>query len=195
MQLRSVNVGPKPNVWSAATGDLIEGDVVEHFLGGGERPISRTSAEEAESEADRLTLEWMYGLAQGGYSLHRVTEANWPELVGQAGYVFEGAEDGMSDHNSAVETYMSFVGYGYPVISEFPATIEGTDEDDPGVWELEKVYNASDEIECPWCGTGTGNEDSREDCDMCDGDGLLHEPYHRIALYKWVASPEDDEDE
>ena len=84
MQLRSVNVGPKPKVWSDATGDLIEGDVVEHYLGS-DRPISRTSAEEAESEDNRLTMQWMLGLAQGGYSLHRVTESAWPELVGEAG--------------------------------------------------------------------------------------------------------------
>lgn len=179
MHLRSVNVGPKENVWSDATGALIQGDVFEHFLGH-ERPISRTGAEEADSEGIRLSLEWMLGLAQGGYSLHQVTQQNWPELVGEASFFFEGAEDGMSDHHH--EEYMSFVGYSYPVTTEFPPKITGNDE----VWELEKVYNMTDEIECPWCGTGTGNEDSRDDCKMCEGDGLLYEPYHTVALYRQV---------
>lgn len=34
-------------------------------------------------------------------------------------------------------------------------------------------YVAS-ERECPWCGTGTGNEDARESCDLCEGEGLLY---------------------
>lgn len=181
IQLRSVNVGPKANVWSDATGDLIQGDVIEHFLGH-DKPITRTSKEEMDSEADRITMAWMLGLAQGGYSLHRVTEQNWPELSGKALYVFEGAEDGMSDQPHG--DYMSFVGMSYPVTTEFPSQISGDDE----VWELEKVYNMVPEIECPWCGTGTGNEDSRDECEMCEGDGLLYEPYHTVALYRRVES-------
>lgn len=36
------------------------------------------------------------------------------------------------------------------------------------------------ERDCPWCGPGTGNEDERKDCDLCEGEGLL---YHEIGCY------------
>jgi len=184
MHLRSKNVGPREGVWSDATGDLITGDVVEHSIDGAEQPMSRTSDGEAEGEAERLSLAWLFGLEQGGYSLHRLTKEAWPTLVGKAGFHFEGAEDGMSDCRG--EDYMSIVGYGL-TSTELPKRIEPVDEDDDFVWVLEKTYNASPECECPWCGTGTGNEASREDCGLCEGSGLLYHPYHTVYLYKQVS--------
>ena len=193
MHLRSTNVGPvKGNVWSDASGEKITGDVLEHYLGG-ERPISRTSVEEAVSEADRLKLSWMLGLESGGYPLHRLDDTEWPELGGHAGYVFDEPEDGMIDHQGG--TYMSFVGFAYPTTSEFPPQLNREDnENDPGVWVLEKVYGMGDEKDCPWCGSGTGNENARKGCLLCEGNGVLYEPYHVVALYQWVETPEEDDD-
>lgn len=38
-----------------------------------------------------------------------------------------------------------------------------------------KVYSyIASERSCPWCGDGTGEEDGREECDLCEGDGLLY---------------------
>ncbi len=44
----------------------------------------------------------------------------------------------------------------------------------PEGWRLVYQY-AAGEKECPWCGDGTGNEDTRADCKLCEGDGLLYQ--------------------
>lgn len=38
------------------------------------------------------------------------------------------------------------------------------------------VYSyVASERGCPWCGPGTGNEDSRPDCDLCEADGYIYQ--------------------
>ena len=191
MHLRKVKTEPRLDTWSDASGKRIAGYVVEHYLGG-TQPISRTTFEEADAESHRLTLSWMIGLEQGGYSLHLLDNTEWPELAGHAGYVFEEPEDGMCDHPG--ETYMNFVGSCHPTTSAFPTEIERAEGEDPGTWVLEKIYGMGDERECPWCGPGTDNESARPDCLLCEGEGLLSEPYHVIALYRWVETPGENED-
>ena len=44
----------------------------------------------------------------------------------------------------------------------------------PEGWERLASFSSSGETDCPWCGDGTGNEDGREDCPLCEGDGLLY---------------------
>lgn len=36
---------------------------------------------------------------------------------------------------------------------------------------------------CPWCGPGTGNEDGREDCDLCEGFGYVCDEYGCSHVY------------
>lgn len=47
----------------------------------------------------------------------------------------------------------------------------GFPEPPPG-WERIASLRSSGETECGWCGDGCGNEDQRESCDLCEGDGL-----------------------
>jgi hypothetical protein len=39
-----------------------------------------------------------------------------------------------------------------------------------------KVFSyIESERPCPWCGDGIGEEEGREDCDLCEGEGLLYQ--------------------
>jgi hypothetical protein len=44
----------------------------------------------------------------------------------------------------------------------------------PDGWERLATFDTSGETSCPWCGEGTGNEDGRENCPLCEGDGLIY---------------------
>jgi hypothetical protein len=41
-------------------------------------------------------------------------------------------------------------------------------------WDRVASFTSSGEAACPWCGDGTGNEEGREDCHLCEGDGLVY---------------------
>ena len=52
-----------------------------------------------------------------------------------------------------------------------------------------KVYSyVTGERGCPWCGPGTGEEDSREDCDLCEGEGLLYQGEIVCHVYELTGS-------
>lgn len=44
----------------------------------------------------------------------------------------------------------------------------------PEGWERVRAFRSSGETSCPWCGDGTGNEDCRSACELCEGDGLVY---------------------
>jgi len=44
----------------------------------------------------------------------------------------------------------------------------------PEGWARIASFTSSGEAECWWCGDGTGNEDQRDECDLCEGDGLVY---------------------
>lgn len=44
----------------------------------------------------------------------------------------------------------------------------------PSGWERINTFSTSGETSCPWCGDGTGNEEGREDCLLCEGDGYVY---------------------
>lgn len=44
----------------------------------------------------------------------------------------------------------------------------------PEGWRLVRVYNTAPERDCAWCGAGTGNEEARAECKLCEGDGHLY---------------------
>ena len=46
--------------------------------------------------------------------------------------------------------------------------------DAPEGWERIASFTSSGEAECWWCGPGTGNEDERDECKLCEGDGLIY---------------------
>lgn len=46
--------------------------------------------------------------------------------------------------------------------------------DTPPGWERLARYNNSGERDCWWCGPGTGNEDERDGCLLCEGDGYVY---------------------
>ncbi len=46
--------------------------------------------------------------------------------------------------------------------------------DPPEGWERLASFSTSGERGCWWCGDGTGNEDSRIECKLCEGDGLIY---------------------
>lgn len=49
----------------------------------------------------------------------------------------------------------------------------GGRSDAPNGWTEVYRYEAG-ERECPWCGPGTGNEHTRPECKLCEGNGMLY---------------------
>lgn len=61
---------------------------------------------------------------------------------------------------------------------------------DDELWILEGTYASSGEVECPWCGSGTGNEHERATCELCEGDGLIYLGPCGEAVY-WRFEPDN----
>lgn len=65
----------------------------------------------------------------------------------------------------------------------------------PEGWSRVATYRSSGECPCPWCGEGTGNEEGRDDCTLCEGDGYLYlgDGWCEVVLAKEpvLARPED----
>lgn len=68
--------------------------------------------------------------------------------------------DGRGLEDREVRTAIIDVLYGFP--------------EPPDGWERIASFTSSGERECWWCGDGTGNEDERDDCQLCEGDGLVY---------------------
>ena len=190
MRLEARSFKPGQTVWCDATGFATNEPLWAWHLPGSEHPLSKTSTEfDEDAEVERLTIWITLGLEGSGDDLYRVSDGHWWSLKGIASYVFEGHEDGMLDNSNAAFLHQSFVAYGP---REWPKQVWG-DEDD--LYELLTVYQLSPEVSCPWCGDGTGNEDTRSECKLCEGDGYLAiGEYWQVAVYGYVEPDEWDEE-
>lgn len=185
MKITSQPVDPGNTMWCDYSGFPVEGIAKGWFIGDSEHPISRTSPDvDEEQEEERLTIWMTLRLDSSGDDLYKVSDEHWSEMVGTAAYVYDGYEEGMLEHSDAFHHH-SFIAYG---TREWPKTIKDSDGD---LFELLTVYQLSPEISCPWCGDGTGNEDSRSECKLCEGDSYIAiGEYWQVAVYGYV-----DEDE
>ncbi len=54
----------------------------------------------------------------------------------------------------------------------------------PEGWERLGSYGSSGESECWRCGDGTGNEEQRKSCLLCEGDGLIYlgSGWHKVVM-------------
>jgi len=186
MNLTSKPLPLNSPTWCDHTSMFIQRDMLGWFIPGMEQPLTRTCGYvDADQETERITIWMTLGLDGSGDDLYKVHDGHWVAMAGTAAYVFEGHQDGMVDDPS-IEIYQSFVAYG---TREWPEEVCG-DEDD--LYKLVTTYQLSPESSCPWCGEGTGNEDTRAECALCDGDSYLAiGEYWQVAVYENV--PPDEE--
>lgn len=117
-----------------------------------------------DGDLERERIACVFGL--GGGELHQADD-RWPdEWDGVIEHWYEGVPDYVSldelslDLDDEVRTAILDVMFGLP-------------EPPPG-WRFVASYSSSGEAACWWCGDGTGNEEARDGCTLCDGDGYLY---------------------
>jgi hypothetical protein len=115
-------------------------------------------------DLDRERVACVFGL--GGGELHQAHPDFPDEWDGLIAYWYEGQPhyaalpDLGLDHDDEVRTAILDCLFGHP-------------ESPPG-WRRVASFRSSGERECWWCGDGTGNEEHREHCRLCEGDGLIY---------------------
>lgn len=64
----------------------------------------------------------------------------------------------------------------------------------PDGWENVHQYGAG-EKSCPWCGDGTGEEERRSECTLCQGNGTLYWGDEcQVVVFKKLEEEESEED-
>ncbi len=56
--------------------------------------------------------------------------------------------------------------------------------DAPKGWEILAEFSSSGEAECDACGDGTGNEDERDACPLCEGAGYIYIGHAAEVVYR-----------
>jgi hypothetical protein len=124
--------------------------------------------ERKDINLDRERIACVFGL--GGGELHEPHPDfpdEWDDVIA---YWYEGVPEYVAladldlDHDDEVRTAILDVLFRYP--------------EPPEGWERVASFSNSGERECWWCsegaGDGTGNEDQRDECDLCEGDGVVY---------------------
>lgn len=130
-------------------------------LGGGELHEAHA---EFPDEWDGVIAYWYDGPPEYATELK---DANIVECSTCAGIGYDAdrdadcrACDGLGHHDREVRTAILDCLYGEPEPREG--------------WERIASFTSSGEAECWWCGDGSGNEDERPNCPLCEGDGLIY---------------------
>lgn len=123
-----------------------------------------------EIDIERERIQCVFGL--GGGELHE-PHADFPdEWDGPEGiaYWYEGVPDYVSlgelalDFDDEARTAITDCLFGFP--------------EPPEGWKRVASFSSSGEAACWWCagdaGGGTGNEDERDGCQLCEGDGAIY---------------------
>ena len=119
-------------------------------------------------DLEREQIQCVFGL--GGGELH-VADERFPDEAGWD------SPDGIAYWHEGVPEYVSLDELGLTFDDEVRTAIlcgvYGL-PDPPEGWEFVRAFTTSGECECWWCGSGTGNEDQREECKLCEGDGYVY---------------------
>jgi len=172
-------------VWCDASNSPIDGVVLGWFLPGNPHPLSRTGDDQdATQEEERLIMQAALGRFEEEIALYRIHDGNWASMMGVATYVFDGFQEGVITDTG--DYYQSFVAYGS---REWPEEIWGDTDD---AWHLVTSYMMNPNPDCPWCGDGTGNENIRITCPLCEGQGYLAVgEYWQVAIYSHASGEEE----
>ena len=119
-------------------------------------------------DIEREQVACVFGL--GGGELHVADDRFPDEWDGLLAYWYDGVPEYVSasepgiDPDDDVRTAIHCCMFGYP--------------DAPEGWVQVASFTSSGERECWWCaegaGDGTGSEEARGDCQLCEGDGVVY---------------------
>ena len=114
-----------------------------------------------EIDIERERIQCVFGL--GGGELHEA-HADFPdEWDGVIAWWYEGVPDyatELGDLDDGARTAIIDCMFGFP--------------ESPEGWKRVASFSSSGERDCWWCGDGTGNEDERDVCQLCEGDGVVY---------------------
>ena len=115
-------------------------------------------------DIERERIQCAFGL--GGGELHEA-HADFPdEWDGVLAYWYEGVPDYATELRDLDEARTALI----DCMFGFPSPPEG--------WKQVASFSSSGEAECWWCaggaGDATGNEDERDRCKLCEGDGVVY---------------------
>lgn len=142
-------------------------------------------------DLERERIACVFGL--GGGELHEA-HAEFPdEWDGVIAYWYDGPPEYATELKEAnIVECSTCGGIGYDAERDADCRIcDGVGHDDrevrtaileclygepepPDGWERIASYSSSGEASCWWCGDGSGNEDERATCKLCEGDGLVY---------------------
>jgi len=111
-----------------------------------------------EEELEQERLKCVFCL--GGGELHEPSEKFPDEFDGLGLGWYEGRPDGFDATAPDWECRTVIYYMNHP--------------EKPDGWKYLGHWMSSGEMECWWCGDGTGNEYTRETCKLCEGDGLIY---------------------
>lgn len=125
-----------------------------------------------EIDLDRERIECVFGL--GGGELHEPH----PDFRDSEGW---DGPDGIAYWYEGIPEYTSLVDLGLTFDDEVRTAILDVMfgfPDSPEGWGQVASFRSSGEANCWWCAqgaeNGTDNEDQRDACTLCEGDGLIY---------------------
>ena len=113
-------------------------------------------------DIERERVACVFGL--GGGELH-VADERFPDA-------WDGSE-GIAYWYEGVPEYASELRHLDEARTAIICSLFG-DPEPPTDWEQAASFSSSGEAACWWCGDGTGNEEHRPGCKLCEGDGLVY---------------------
>lgn len=139
-------------------------------------------------DLDRERMACIFAL--GGGELHEPNPKFPDEWDGQIAFWYDGPPDYAEElkdadrvkcsackgrGSMADEECLDCEGHGHrdhEVRTALLNCLFGTPQPPPG-WERIASFTSSGEASCWWCGDGTGNEQARKGCQLCEGDGYV----------------------
>jgi hypothetical protein len=126
-------------------------------LGGGELHVAHPDFPDEWDGPDGIAY-WYDGVPEYASELRDADQVECPDCNGDDDDC--PSSEGLGHRHHEVRTALQDALFGFP--------------DPPAGWQRIAAYSSSGEAECGWCGSGTGNEDKRANCKLCEGDGIIY---------------------
>ncbi len=142
-------------------------------LGGGELHVAHPDFPDEWDGPDGIAY-WYDGVPEYASELRDAEQVECPDCQGHGARDDCPACEGRGYRHHEVRTAIQDGLYGLP--------------DPPKGWERIAAYSTSGETTCWCCGDGTGNEENRADCPLCEGDGIIYigDGWHEV-VYRRLA--------